>query len=178
MKKVICIVLLQFLWPDAKAQPSKFIDEHYQLALMVEAKTGVTREWLLTHAAIETGWKTPQGNNYFGVKGKGIRSKTVEYYTHIPKHVEVISKTKVGNKWRCVIWASFKTYPTALDSWLEYANILQRKVGFGCTSNEIAESLHLTKYATNPKQYVLYKKVLIMVKANLWDRENCKRTEE
>lgn len=171
MRKVICIILSQILWHSAKAQPNKFIDEHYPLALMVEAKTGVPREWLLAHAAIETGWKTPQGNNYFGVKGKGIRSKTVEYYTVIPKHVEVISQAKVGNKWRCVIWANFKSYPTPLDSWLEYANILQRKVGYGCTSNEIAESLHLTKYATNPKQYVLYKKVLITVKANLWDRE-------
>jgi len=167
----MCIMLLQSLWFNTKAQPKKFIDEHYQLALLVESKTGVPREWLLTHAAIETGWKKPQGNNYFGVKGKGVRLKTVEYYTIIPKHVTVISKERRGNKWRCVIMANFKCYDSALASWLDYANILQKKVGYGCTSNEIAQYLHLTKYATNPKQYVLYKKVLIMVKAELWDIE-------
>jgi len=175
VRKAICILLSQFLWFGTKAQPSKFIDEHYQLALVVEAKTGVPREWLITHAAIETGWKTPQGNNYFGVKGKGIKSKAVEYYTHIPKHVVVISKEKRGKKWRCIIMTEFRCYETPLDSWMDYANILQRKVGYGCTSNEIAQSLHLTKYATNPKQYVLYKKVLTMVKAHLWDREKCSR---
>jgi len=70
------------------SQPTKFVKDHYQLALTVEAATGIPRDWLLTHAAIESGWKVPKCNNYFGVKGKGFRSRTVEYYTDL-FHVSV-----------------------------------------------------------------------------------------
>jgi len=97
--------------------------------------------------------------------------RTVEYYKIIPKHVEVISKTKVGTKWRCEVYANFKSYDTPLESWLEYATILKKKVGTGCTSNQISEMLHFTDYATNINQFRLYKKVLVMVKAQLYDLE-------
>ncbi|MVX36222.1 glycoside hydrolase family 73 protein [Myroides sp. LoEW2-1] len=109
---------------------AKYVDLHYADAKTVEDVYGMDFRILLTVSAVETGWgKFVKHNNYFGIKyAKNMEKQlitTTEYLdTPNAKFPEIISMTKVGDKYKYVVKDHFSVYPTPYDSFKGYYQFL------------------------------------------------------
>lgn len=117
--------------------PSKskndFVKRYLNNALEVERNTGLSADYILARAALETGWgRSVKGNNFFGVKGKGPSGKSItvttrEHLSYPPKGKVIKSSKPLGNgKTEYVIEDDFAVYDSPAESFVEHYNFLER----------------------------------------------------
>lgn len=151
----------------AFGQAADFVSEHYATAVDVGARHGIAPEIILTQAALESGWgKNVNGNNFFGIKGRGQLLRTAEYHktTKVDyPHIFSITETPLGYKY--VILDHFKCYDTVEEAFEDFALVAKRLGKFHCTPKKYYKSL--TRYATNPRYYTLLLKVHKIVEKHI-----------
>lgn len=97
-------------------------------AIRDEILYGIPVEVKVAQAALETGWgRYVKGNNWFGIKGKSQSFVTTEFLSNSEYNKvksKVISKEKVGNKWKVRMIDNFAAYESLEHSSREHTNYL------------------------------------------------------
>ena len=120
--------------------PNTFVQTMMPYAEEASRRTGIDPLVILTQAAHETGWgRAAPGNNFFGIKGAGQTFATHEYE----------GGQRVNQS------ASFRTYASPLESFLDWANLMQKPryaaVLQARTPVDAFKALKAAGYATDPK---------------------------
>ncbi len=147
---------------SAKPQPTKipqagaagFVQQHTEAAKAAEAKTGIPAEFMVSQAALETGWgrkeiRHADGSpsfNLFGIKaganwkGPVAEITTTEYVNGKPQKVT----------------AKFRAYASYAESFADYASLMKdspryaQVVAKGQNATAFAQGLQRAGYATDP----------------------------
>jgi flagellar protein FlgJ len=136
------------------ATPKEFVRQMWPHAVEASRDTGIPPQFLIAHAALESGWgqrdiKNADGSpshNLFGVKaganwqGKSAEVTTTEYENGAP----VVQK------------ARFRAYESYAESFADYARLLVNSPRYGGVigsqdGTEFARRLQQAGYATDPK---------------------------
>lgn len=139
---------------DIPANAKAFVDRVWPDAVAASRSTGIPPQFLVAHAALESGWgkseiRRPDGSsshNLFGVKagqrwsGDSVNSRTTEYVDGAP-----LQTTE-----------RFRAYGSYSEAFQDYANLLRsspRYSGVIGSQNgtEFAQRLQQAGYATDPK---------------------------
>ena len=141
------------LRPPASAQ--EFVDRVTADAKAVEASTGIPAAFMISQAALETGWgkkeiKMADGSNsfnLFGIKaGSNWKGPTTE-----------ITTTEFVNGKSTKVKASFRAYSSYEEAFNDYAKLMkespryQNVVASGGNAKGFANSLQKAGYATDPQ---------------------------
>ena len=131
--------------------PELFVKTYLPEAKKVESKTGFHYLIPLTQGALESGWGAKvKGNNFFGIKDTdGVNGNeqlitTTEYLsTDKAKFPNIISITKVGNKFKYIVKDWFRKYPSAEKAFEDHIN-------FFLKNKRYAEAI---KHKSNPERF-------------------------
>lgn len=131
--------------------PELFVKTYLPEAKKVESKTGFHYLIPLTQGALESGWGAKvKGNNFFGIKDTdGVNGNeqlitTTEYLsTDKAKFPNIISITKVGNKFKYIVKDWFRKYPSAEKAFEDHIN-------FFLKNKRYSEAI---KYKSNPERF-------------------------
>lgn len=141
------------LRPPASAQ--EFVDRVTADAKAAEASTGIPAAFMISQAALETGWgkkeiKMADGSNsfnLFGIKaGSNWKGPTTE-----------ITTTEFINGKATKVKASFRAYSSYEEAFSDYARLMkespryQNVVASGSSAHGFANSLQKAGYATDPQ---------------------------
>ncbi|URI06024.1 flagellar assembly peptidoglycan hydrolase FlgJ [Aquincola tertiaricarbonis] len=141
------------LRPPASAQ--EFVDRVTADAKAAEASTGIPAAFMISQAALETGWgkkeiKMADGSNsfnLFGIKaGSNWKGPTTE-----------ITTTEFINGKATKVKASFRAYSSYEEAFSDYAKLMkespryQNVVASGSSAHGFANSLQKAGYATDPQ---------------------------
>lgn len=141
------------LRPPASAQ--EFVDRVTADAKAAEASTGIPAAFMISQAALETGWgkkeiKMADGSNsfnLFGIKaGSNWKGPTTE-----------ITTTEFINGKATKVKASFRAYSSYEEAFNDYAKLMkespryQNVVASGGSAHSFATSLQKAGYATDPQ---------------------------
>lgn len=111
----------------------KFVDANYRQALKVSALSGIPATWILSSAALESGWgRYSISNNFFGIKdtdgvnGNESRVRTFEDYKDFGKRLSMgLQGTDLGGGFfRYVVDAYFRKYDVPEDSFGAFAALI------------------------------------------------------
>jgi peptidoglycan hydrolase FlgJ len=145
--------------PEAAVQlPQKaaaaFVQQHGDAARAAQAQTGIPAEFMVSQAALETGWgrkeiRHPDGStsfNLFGVKaGANWRGPVAE-----------VTTTEYINGQAQKVTAKFRAYGSYAESFADYARLIQNSpryaqvVAQGGSAEGFAQGLQRAGYATDP----------------------------
>jgi flagellar protein FlgJ len=166
--KLLALLLSFPLWGQS---PKDFVAAYYPLAVEVGDRHGVHPEIILTQAALESGWgKNSQGNNFFGIKGRGQLLRTHEYHrTTTVTYPHIFSITETPKGYRYVILDHFKCYDDPLYAFEDFVRVAKKLGKHHCSPKKYFRSLE--KYATNPAYHSLLLKVHKIVKQQI--KEQC-----
>lgn len=128
----------------------QFTNAFFQMAINASKGTPIFPDTVITAAGLESGWNTSKlslnDNNFFGFKSSpSWNGDTVTYPT-----------TEYINGKATTVWAEFRKYPSAEDSFKDYVRLLQttRYVNAGVTTAKTPEqqfaALQKAGYATDP----------------------------
>ncbi|HRE15503.1 MAG TPA: flagellar assembly peptidoglycan hydrolase FlgJ [Rhodocyclaceae bacterium] len=137
----------------AAASPKEFVNRVWPHAVEVSRSTGIPPQFLVAHAALESGWGRSEmrradgssAHNLFGIKaGRSWSGPTVETQT-----TEFIN----GESQR--VTARFRAYSSYGEAFRDYANLLRNNPRFGAVigsqdGTEFARRLQQAGYATDP----------------------------
>lgn len=152
-------------------KPVEFVTTYYPYAKLVQQKTGISAIFILSQAALETGWaKSIPGNMFFGIKDKnGLNGDeqlllTTEYHsTPLINYPKVVSIVQVGKKlWKYRVYDYFRKYDTPADSFYDHCEFFfknkryKKALEVKESPMKFAEAIALAGYATDP----LYSKTL------------------
>lgn len=141
------------LRPPASAQ--EFVDRVTADAKAAEASTGIPAAFMISQAALETGWgkkeiKMADGSNsfnLFGIKaGSNWKGPTTE-----------ITTTEFINGKATKVKASFRAYSSYEEAFNDYARLMkespryQNVIASGGSAHNFANSLQKAGYATDPQ---------------------------
>ena len=138
--------------PPASARD--FVNQLWPNAVEASRSTGIPPQFLVAHAALESGWgkseiRHPDGSsahNLFGIKaGKSWTGKTVDTLT--TEYVNGVPQQSVEK---------FRAYDSYADAFRDYANLLRNNPRYGGVigtqdGTEFARRLQTAGYATDPK---------------------------
>lgn len=131
-----------------------FVQQHTDAAKRAEAKTGIPAAFMISQAALETGWGRKEirhsdgtsANNLFGIKaGADWRGPVAE----------VMTTEYVDGKAQKVM-AKFRAYSSYAESFADYAKLIadspryKNVVAGGATATGFAKGLQRAGYATDP----------------------------
>jgi flagellar protein FlgJ len=139
---------------EAPAAPKEFVRQMWPHAVEASRDTGIPPQFLIAHAALESGWgqrdiKNADGSpshNLFGVKaGANWRGRSAEVTT-----TEYENGAPVAQK------ARFRAYDSYAESFADYARLLVNSPRYGGVigsqdGTEFARRLQQAGYATDPK---------------------------
>ncbi|MGB4468378.1 MAG: flagellar assembly peptidoglycan hydrolase FlgJ [Azovibrio sp.] len=131
----------------------EFVDQVWPHAVEASRSTGIPPQFLVAHAALESGWgkrdiRNADGSpsfNLFGIKaGKNWQGKTTEITT-----TEYVDGQPVKMK------ESFRAYGSYAESFQDYAQLLRNNPRYGSVigsqdGTEFARRLQQAGYATDP----------------------------
>lgn len=137
-----------------QAGAAGFVQQHTEAAKAAEAKTGIPAEFMVSQAALETGWgrkeiRHADGSpsfNLFGIKAGGnwkgpvAEITTTEYINGKPQKVT----------------AKFRAYSSYAESFADYASLMKdspryaQVVAKGQNATAFAQGLQRAGYATDP----------------------------
>ena len=139
---------------EAPASARDFVNQLWPNAVEASRSTGIPPQFLVAHAALESGWgkreiRHPDGSsahNLFGIKagtswaGKTVDTLTTEYVNGVPQ--QSVEK--------------FRAYDSYADAFRDYANLLRNNPRYGGVigtqdGTEFARRLQTAGYATDPK---------------------------
>lgn len=137
----------------APASPKEFVNRVWPHAVEVSRSTGIPPQFLVAHAALESGWGRSEmrradgssAHNLFGIKaGRSWSGPTVETQT-----TEFVN----GESQRTT--ARFRAYGSYAEAFRDYANLLRNNPRFGGVigsqdGTEFARRLQQAGYATDP----------------------------
>lgn len=151
--------------------PERFVDAYYGFARQAEKKTGIPALFALAQSALESGWgKSAPGNMLFGIKpgnGKSFGGwqgdkqlvTTAEYSTSanlkFPQILPGYPK-KEGDKYKYLVKDYFRSYPSPLYSFLDWAGMLSGLSRYSKAMQNkndpflFAEQVAKAGYATDP----------------------------
>lgn len=141
-----------------------FLDKLRAHAETAAAETGVPADFILAHAALESGWGKREitgadgvnSHNLFGIKagsswqGDKVDIVTTEYRQGIPAKLT----------------QTFRAYPDYASAFSDYANLLKARYGAALQSgdaNGFADNLAAAGYATDPSYATKLKSVIASV---------------
>jgi flagellar protein FlgJ len=131
-----------------------FVEQHGAAARAAEASTGIPAAFMISQAALETGWgrreiRHADGStsfNLFGIKaGPGWKGPVAE-----------ITTTEVVNGKAQKVTARFRAYASYAESFADYARLMkdspryQRVLAQSNTASGFAQNLQRAGYATDP----------------------------
>lgn len=131
-----------------------FVQQHGDAAKAAEAKTGIPAAFMISQAALETGWGRKEirhsdgssANNLFGIKAGGDWRGAV---------AEVMTTEYVDGKPQKVM-AKFRAYSSYAESFADYARLMadspryKNVVASGASATGFAKGLQRAGYATDP----------------------------
>ncbi|GHT93880.1 flagellar rod assembly protein/muramidase FlgJ [Betaproteobacteria bacterium] len=136
------------------ATPKEFVRQMWPHAVEASRDTGIPPQFLIAHAALESGWgqrdlKNADGSpayNLFGIKagaswqGKSTEVTTTEYENGVPVREQ----------------ARFRSYGSYAEAFADYAHLLASSPRYGGVigsqdGTEFARRLQQAGYATDPK---------------------------
>ncbi|WP_303785394.1 flagellar assembly peptidoglycan hydrolase FlgJ [Azovibrio restrictus] len=134
--------------------PKAFVDQLWPHAVEASRITGIPPQFLVAHAALESGWgkrdiRNPDGSpshNLFGIKaGRSWQGKTTEIVT-----TEYVDGQPVKTK------ESFRSYGSYAEAFQDYAQLLRGNPRYGAVigsqdGTEFARRLQQAGYATDPR---------------------------
>lgn len=134
--------------------PREFVEQVWPHAVEASRSTGIPPQFLVAHAALESGWgkrdiRNQDGSpsyNLFGVKaGKSWQGKSTE-----------ITTTEYENGVAVKQQDSFRAYDSYADAFRDYANLLRNSPRYGSVigsqdGTEFARRLQQAGYATDPR---------------------------
>lgn len=152
-----------------------FVLQYYPEAKRCENECGLCADFILSQAAIESGWgKHCPGNNFFGIKAdkkwEGERQllTTTEWHDtwNVPySEDQLLSITEINGKFKYRIKDWFRAYDTPAESFLDHSQFFFRNPRYKKALEvkhdpfKFAEEIAKAGYATDP----LYLKLLISV---------------
>ncbi len=160
-------------------KPVDFVVKYYPYAYLVENKTGISAIFILSQAALESGWaKSIPGNALFGIKDTdGLNGNeqlllTTEYHsTPLIKYPKIVSIVQVGKKlWKYRVYDYFRKYDTPDGSFLDHCEFFLKnkryKKALAVKSDPIkfAEAISAAGYATDPLYSNTLKSIINTVK--------------
>lgn len=131
-----------------------FVQQHQAAAAAAEAATGIPAPFMLSQAALESGWGRKQilnadgtpSNNLFGIKaGSGWKGATADVMT--TEYIDGEPRKMVQR---------FRAYASAADSFADYARLMKSSprysavVAAGADATGFAQGLQRAGYATDP----------------------------
>lgn len=145
--------------PAAKVQvpqqaAATFVQQHTQSAKAAEAATGIPASFMISQAALETGWGRKEirhadgssANNLFGIKaGKNWNGPTAD----------VVTTEYVNGQARKMV-QKFRAYGSHAESFADYAKLIKdspryaKVVEQGASAQGFAQGLQKAGYATDP----------------------------
>ncbi len=139
---------------EAPQTPKDFVDQLWPHAVEASRTTGIPPQFLVAHAALESGWgkrdiRNPDGSpshNLFGIKvGRSWQGKTTEIVT-----TEYVDGQPVKTK------DSFRAYGSYAEAFQDYAQLLRNNPRYGAVigsqdGTEFARRLQQAGYATDPR---------------------------
>jgi flagellar protein FlgJ len=146
----------------------KFVSDLRPFAIETQNKTGISADFILAQAALESGWgRHAPGNMFFGVKDTdGINGNeqlltTTEYSRNpnlkFPVILSVTSEIRKGVQWfRYRVRDYFRKYKTPEESFTDHAKFFQRNRRYRAALNVrhdpflFAEAVAKAGYATDP----------------------------
>jgi flagellar protein FlgJ len=131
-----------------------FVQQHTPAAQAAEAATGIPASFMISQAALETGWGRKEirhadgasANNLFGIKAGGSWTGPV---------AEVTTTEYVNGQPRKVV-AKFRAYSSHAESFADYAKLMkdspryQQVLAKGGSAQGFAQGLQRAGYATDP----------------------------
>lgn len=147
----------------------KFVSDLRPFAIETQNKTGISADFILAQAALESGWgRHAPGNMFFGVKDTdGINGNeqlltTTEYSRNpnlkFPVILSVTSEIRKGVQWfRYRVRDYFRKYKTPEESFTDHAKFFQRNRRYRAALNVrhdpflFAEAVAKAGYATDPE---------------------------
>lgn len=138
---------------DAPASSKEFVDRVWPAAVEASKSTGIPPQFLVGHAALESGWGKSEirnadgtsSNNLFGIKaGKNWNGPTVDATT--TEYVDGQAQTVV---------ARFRAYSSYDEAFRDYASLLRSNPRYSGVIGsqdgaEFAKGLQRAGYATDP----------------------------
>lgn len=139
---------------EAPASARDFVTQLWPNAVEASRSTGIPPQFLVAHAALESGWgkneiRHPDGSNahnLFGIKaGKSWTGATVDTLT--TEYVNGVPQQSVEK---------FRAYGSYTEAFRDYANLLRNNPRYGGVigtqdGTEFARRLQAAGYATDPK---------------------------
>ncbi|MDR1888551.1 MAG: flagellar assembly peptidoglycan hydrolase FlgJ [Zoogloeaceae bacterium] len=139
---------------ESAATPKDFVRQMWPHAVEASRDTGIPPQFLIAHAALESGWgqrdiRNADGSpayNLFGIKaGASWRGRSTEVTT-----TEYENGAPVTQK------ARFRAYDSYAEAFADYANLLAKSPRYGGVigsqdGTEFARRLQQAGYATDPK---------------------------
>ena len=131
-----------------------FVQQHSQAAKAAESATGIPASFMISQAALETGWGRKEirhadgtsANNLFGIKAGGSWKGAV---------AEVTTTEYINGQPRKVV-AKFRAYSSHAESFADYAKLMkdspryQQVLAQGGSAQGFAQGLQRAGYATDP----------------------------
>lgn len=159
---------------DPKAAPQKvgipqqaaadFVQRNQAAAKAAEAATGIPADFMISQAALETGWGKKEirnadgssAHNLFGIKvGANWKGATTDVVT-----------TEYSNGVARKVVQKFRSYASAAESFADYARLMKDSpryagvVGAGADAKGFAQGLQKAGYATDPAYAAKLTKVI------------------
>lgn len=131
-----------------------FVQQHTEAAKAAERATGIPAEFMISQAALETGWGRKEirhadgtsANNLFGIKAGGSWNGPV---------AEVTTTEYVNGKPQKMV-QKFRAYASYEESFADYARLMkdnpryERVLASGASAQGFASGLQRAGYATDP----------------------------
>lgn len=171
----------------ASDKATEFVRKHGRDAVRIQRETGLNAAFILTHAALESGYgKSAPGNMFFGVKaGKSWKGKrqllrtweaTKDGVLHLQPGAYIIKTYAPGEEGnpfknhyghRIMDW--FRAYDTPFDSFLDHAKLLQTQryeKAWAVRNDPMAciRAAMSAGYGTDPGYVGKFEKVLAQIK--------------
>lgn len=162
--------------------PKEFVEKLYPYAKAVEENKGISAEFILAQAALESGWgKYCPGNMYFGIKankgyeGKKQLLKTFEYFKsekegyRFPEVIRIEFNPKL-NRYKYIVRDWFRAYNTPEGSFLDHADFFYKNSRYhealkdACDADKFAEGIAKAGYSTSPTYAKTLKDVIQIVR--------------
>ena len=140
---------------NAVANASAFLVRHAEAAQRVQAASGIPATYMLSQAALETGWgrqeiRSPEGRNsfnLFGIRAGGNwQGPTVQVWT--TEHINGSTQRMVGE---------FRAYSSYEESFADYARLIGQQPRYAQVMqnlgdpNAFASAMQRSGYATGPR---------------------------
>jgi len=141
--------------PAASSAASAFLVRHAQAAQRVQATSGIPATYMLSQAALETGWgrqeiRAPDGRNsfnLFGIRAGGNwRGPTVQVWT--TEHINGTTQRMLGE---------FRAYSSYEESFADYARLIGQQPRYAQVMQNLGDpmafssALQRAGYATGPR---------------------------